>query len=274
MITISFQVYFIALACSDSVALLSWGVARILGSGPQIIIKKVPKLCHIYDFLVDLSMSSSAWYIMYVTVERALIVLLPLKAKQISTAKNARRAVITITVTMVIVMSQDLWMADWFSMKKDYLKAFQGFYAIKKTYVRVMYAFLPAIVTCLFYLILLIKITVAKFRKSQQQNQPKSKLDTFAKSILVVFTTYFVFTAPYIILIIANLSYPGWRMTSFVFVTIIEQIVSILRVLNYSSNFVIYWFTNMLFQKETVKMLRRKTQVNPLNSHNVAENRM
>ena len=226
---------------------------------------KTRVVTHIHLFLMNASMSISAWYITYVAVERALIVLLPLKAKQISTPKNARRAFLTITVTILMMMSPDLWMADWFSTRGKYLKTFNAFYTIKKTYVRMIYSYLPVLVTCLFYLSLLFNIVVAKLKRIQTHNQPKSKIGTFSKSILVVFITYFMLTVPSTILVLSNNLNPGW--TNLLLVTIIQELVSILRVLNYSSNFVIYWFTNVLFQKETIKLLGRKNQVNPHGSH-------
>ena len=271
MLVKSFQVYFIALACSDSVALLSWGTTHILVRGPRINIRRIRIINHIQQFLMDSSMSISAWYITYVAVERALIVLLPVRAKQISTPKNARRAVLTITVTMLIVMSPGLWMADWFSIKKEYLKAFQDFYAVKKTYVRIVYSYLPVLVTCFFYLLLLINIGVGKLKRTQKQNQSKSKIGSFSKSILVVFITYFVLTAPSTIVVLSNNFNPGWK-TNLLFVTTVQELVSILRVLNYSSNFVIYWFTNSLFKKESIKLLSRKTRVNHLGSHSNSTN--
>ena len=266
MLLKSFQVYFIALACSDSVAMLSWGVQHIFIRGPGINMRKIRVLTHVQEFLMNSSMSISAWYITYIAVERAFIVLLPLKAKQISTPKNAKRAVLTITVTIVMMMSPVLWMPDWLSTKNKYLEAFQGFYTIKKTYFRIIYSYLPVLVTCLFYLLLFIKIVVTKLQHTHKHNQSKLKIGTFSKSILVVFITYFVLTIPSTVVILSTNVYPGWK-TNLLFVTIVQEFVLFLRLLNYSSNFVIYWFTNLLFQKETLKLLCRKTQVNPIGSY-------
>ena len=257
------QVYFISLACSDSVGLFLWQFPSIMLKGPGINVKKTAHLAHISRFLVETCFSLSAWYISYFAAERAFIVLWPLKGKHISTPRNARRTIISITVILIVLKSPALWMVDWSSSKLPVLPAFKDFrQKIEPIYTKLIHTYLPVTITCVIYFILLVKVILTKIKRNLNQNKTKSKMDSLTKSVLVIFVTYVIFISPSSILILAN-NIKTWRRTNNFLATLVFEISVIIRTLNYSCNFVIYWFTNLQFRREAVRLLMRRNQIEP-----------
>ena len=133
--------------------------------------------CHIQKFLRNTSVSVSAWIVAYIAIERALIALFPLKAKIFSSPQKAMIAVTGITTILTIVMSPSILLADWKSSRRQYLQKYLHFQRkIEAEFIRVVYVYAPVIVTCIFYLILLIKLSIAKIKRDQMLNTKSPKV--------------------------------------------------------------------------------------------------
>ena len=247
------QVYFTALAISDTVVLVSFTGDRILRSGFGINLNHIMVICHLHKFIRNTSISISSWYVAYIASERALIVLFPLKAKTISTSKNAKRAMIGIAILVILMMSPPLWMADWYSRGR-YTSSFLYFQShVETPFVHVSYAIVPLVLTFIFYFVLLFKIIYIKIRGKDKTKAVQ--IDKFTKSVLIVFLTYVILTGPStVVLQMRNL--PVWKNTSILNKAIISEIVVFLRNLNYSCNLFIYLATNRQFWLETKVFIR------------------
>ena len=212
--------------------------------------------CHIQKFLRNTSVSVSAWIVAYIAIERALIALFPLKAKIFSSPQKAIIAVTGITTILTIVMSPSIILADWKSSRRQYLQKYLYFQRkIEAEFIRFIYSYVPIIVTSLFYLILLIKIKIAKIKRDQMLNTKTPKMDKFTKSVLILFITYVVLTAPYTVFILVKNSVG--RDVDLILLIVGAEIVNILRVINYTCNFFIYFFATQQFRLEARKMLSR-----------------
>ena len=225
--------------------------------------------CHIQKFLRNTSVSVSAWIVAYIAIERALIVLFPLKAKIFSTPQKAIIAVTGITTILTIVMSPSIILADWKSSRRQYLQKYLYFQRkIEAEFIRFIYAYVPIVVTSLFYLILLIKIKIAKIKRDQMLNTKTPKMDKFTKSVLILFITYVVLTAPYTVFIVVKNSVG--RDVDLILLIVGAEIVNILRVINYTCNFFIYFSATQQFRQEARKMLSgwitkcRRARVEPI----------
>ena len=213
--------------------------------------------CHIQKFLRNTSVSVSAWIVAYIAIERALIALFPLKAKILSSPQKAMIAVTGITTILTIVMSPSILLADWKSSRRQYLQKYLHFQRkIEAEFIRAVYVYAPVIVTCIFYLILLIKLSIAKIKRDQMLNTKSPKVDHFTKSVLILFITYVVLTVPYTLFLVA-ISTTG-KPANIVLLTVVAEILNILRVINYTyTNFFIYFFATQQFRLEARKMLSR-----------------
>ena len=225
----------------------------------------IPVACHIGKFLFLLSTKLSAWFVAYIATERALIVLLPMRAKVISTQTTAIISLSVITVTMATLMSPSLWMADWSSTSRSYRPQYLKYQRkVEPIIIKLFYAYLPVVIASFFYVILLSKIIYGKVRHIQTQYH--FQIDKFGKSVFIVFVAYLILTIPQSILILVRQKTVTW---GFIGATLTE-VVSLLRVLNYSCNFLIYWVTNRQFRFEASKLsliwkrMCKKRRVGPI----------
>ena len=248
------SVYFSVLAVSDTIALLTVSLRQILQEATGANINKIDILCHFTNFFLPAASMTSSWFVVCVAVERFLVVKYPMKAKKISTKKNAVIAVIGVSSASVILNSFSLWIVDY--TKPNCTVHYKFTWVI--TYSVRAYIFLSTfnvipilIISCCYIMVVWI------LKKKQQQVLPHSgaaiqKLTTTAIMICLFFT---ILTMPVTVSLAMVLDNKYNQM--------FHDVSQFLRLLNHGTNFFIYLLCNAQFKTETKKLFRLATVVAP-----------
>ena len=252
------SVYFSALAVSDTIVLLLVGIRQIIQSTTGVNIYRVSIFCLFSGFFLPAASMTSSWFVVCVAVERFLVVKYPLKAKKISTKRNAVLAVIGVSSVSALQNSPAIWMVDYGKPRCGLLKQFAWYdtLAVRPYIFLSTYNVVPLMIICTCYI-----MVVWILKKKQQQVLPHSgatvqKLTTTAIMICLFFM---ILTMPTTVSHIIRHT-PNYKPTTENLM--FHEVAQIFRQLNYGTNFFIYFCCNTQFKRATKKIFRFGTDVN------------
>ncbi|CAH1800935.1 unnamed protein product [Owenia fusiformis] len=218
--------------------------------------------------------SLSAWMLVCVTIDRVIIVYLPLKAKSICT-KNKTIIVICLVTLFTVGLNlhwifsvgERLYMGELYTCANK--EAFEDFIITYWPWIDAAFAsFIPFTILVICNILIVVKLLKAGIRRNKQMNASNSNMNDAVKSMtimLVVISLLFIcFTAPIVVdIAIFNLNYDQQLTT-----TLAEDahdelrwaIVNMLVYLNSAMNFFMYCLSGKKF-RESLKDLfcRRKS---------------
>ena len=261
----STSVYLLCLAFVDTICLVSNGMTNkwlMLVSGVSFHDASNTG-CQIVQYLISLSRSLSAWFVVAVTVERFLAVKFPLKSKRFISRTKAWIVVIVITLGMssgnvyIIIMTElnEFSICAW---KEKYIV--DGLAVVVNSIDLMVYALLPStvLIACNAYLIWKLTERIrfrAKVAVSATSGNywDQEKLG-MTRMLIAVSATYTILTFPIGVYHLALSAGSSIGSTS------LYNISYILETLNHAMNFFLYCVAGSGFRREIRSVIHRCKQ--------------
>lgn len=253
--SLSSSVYLMALAAADIVCLLvDFKFLEVLQKLMNIEYPPGYWLCVIEWWVSQFPFFISSWLIVAVTLERVIIVCLPLKAKSLCTRRKSWIAVVVIIISMMVISLTHALLVDGEECKVHD----KTIYTILILLSISMYTILP------FAIIFICNITIVcqllkqrKFMDNKMtKTSAKAQSDTqrLTKMLITNSCVFIVLTLPYnaILFYIKIISNPEPKRDSAVYtaLTICHYFVTI----NHCINFLLYTISGSLYRRELKDM--------------------
>ena len=250
------RIYFSVLALSDSMVLVLLGTKQMLRYGLKINLMQFPLACHMIDNIMGFFVAFSAWLIVCVAAERALVVSFPLKAKKISTITKSKLACAIVAVPLIPLSIVNLFLADYSAKVCTFYPQFKHFATVGRgLIVLIPFNLLPFVILCLCYVILIWKLITS----SKDNVSSNSKyVERLTMTSLIICASFFILTSPTAIFILLS-RLNGWKNKTPLGPRVASTSLFLVRLLNYSTNFFICLSTNINFRQAFFRMFRKGT---------------
>ncbi|CAF3949835.1 unnamed protein product [Rotaria sp. Silwood1] len=272
----SFSVYIKSMAISDTLVL----VLKLMSYENKTLQTLYwPSMCTGLVFLSDASTLLSIWTIVLITVERALVVLFPLRIKKFVSASRARVLIILITIVSLIFSTRVLFIPIDVSPEQKKrchpISSWQKYRQLNETITEFILCFIPLTIVIIGNCITLHTVKRAVFRRHQiltnhiylrksKSEINENQLMLMLLMVTIMFTVYFLpFT---IINVISRWGLPFdlcFTQKSFENYLIIRSLCEFLKDLNFCTNFIIYCISGHKFRYAFFSFIRRCNRLFP-----------
>ena len=257
--TAPLRIYFNALAVADILSLLHFGIRQWLMSAFEIRLWRLSGYCYGYVLLKNLAPPYSAWLIFCIAIDRVLVVVFPMKAKQFSTILKAKIIVTTVLVVQV-VFSITTWLLMDFPKCGLTIHEYQR---LGRIILRlVIYHLVPFVGTCICYIILVMKVVSNRKKTEKMTGGDKSK--TLLRTAMVICLVFLILTTPHDIYSMKTNLKLGFLSRDATLA--LGSAGTFLNMINYSINLFLNLGTSTLFRKAAKTLLRLNRSVVPTNS--------
>lgn len=273
----SFSVYVKSMAISDTLVLLFKLFSYLNKTLKSIYF---PSLCTVLVFCCDASALISIWIIVFITIERTLVVLFPLHTKKLVSVCRARILIVTIAVVMVIFSARTLFVpieTNTDQKKRCYPSAdWQSYIKLNATISEFTYCYIPLTIVVIGNIITLYTVKRAgvhrqrvltnnSYRKKEHiTNLNENQLMLMLFVVTLMFIVYFV---PYTITnVIARWGLPFhlcFTQKMFDVYQVIRAFSVLLKDFNFCTNFIIYCISGRRFRYALIALIRGQPE--PLN---------
>ena len=201
-----------------------------------------------------LGMLASSWTLATISTERMLSVLIPYRVKNMCTTNIARAVVIIIWCISLIIAVLNGWFHRMGVTHCDLIFEYRDIFINHISYLDY---FLDVVIP--FFIILINSIiTLIRLRYWKTSSHTGSK--AFGKSVtglvLCVNTIFFITQVPYgIVYLVQHVTLYSATDLQMLCLYYLEGILLVLKYVNYTSNFYIYFLTASRFRNETKKIL-------------------
>lgn len=263
MRSVSSAVFIACLAVADNITLLGFLLGMISRSYfPQIVSKH---FCHMYQYLVSTGSMTSAWTVVAMTFERALVVSFPLKAPSWTSRTRAGIAVAVVLIFCMFHSSHIFWTSLAIRgvcvyNHQDY-GTFLGIYSLYDSF---MAFYVPLVVILVLNIVIIAQMKKARGLQKKMTNknpatksegEGQNKTDSATNQITVMLLSvsicFFLCMTPYAIhQILSNYVFdlnimPYREYAKFYFAF---QVCMMLWEVNHSINFILYSLTGRKFR--------------------------
>ncbi|XP_060574875.1 beta-1 adrenergic receptor-like [Ruditapes philippinarum] len=245
-------VYFLSLACGDlcvNFRTLNFWLVR-----SKLVTYTTDFECQIEKGYPLLGMLASSWTLATISSERMLCVAIPYKMKDVCTTTLARAVVIVIwSISLIIAI-----MNGWFyrrgitacDLKYDHRDIFINHIAYLDYFLDVVIPFFIILVNSVITLIRL------RYWKTNTHTGPNAFGKSVTVLVLCVNTIFFITQVPYgIVFLVQRATADSASELRMLYLHYLEGILLVLKYVNYSVNFYIYFLTASKFRKETRDVL-------------------
>ena len=263
-------IYLMALAITDTAFLwISGGHWWILATFDLGLPDLHMATCKLYFFLGNFLHMLSAWIIVFLSVQRMLVVLLPYKAKQIATRNKTWLSLLILTLTLVAYNTYPLIAVGLFSA------TFSGetinvcvYGIIAKVHfhqddwqpsVLVTSKILPYSMIFIANMVLIVKFIQSKVKRtlvtSEEQNRSR-QAKRITTTLISVSLIFLILHTPRVIVIHLLTSSTSQDKKYGIILNILGQCAYFLVNLNHAINFLLYYFTWPPFRMELCILMR------------------
>ena len=260
-------VYLMALAIADTsllwVGVVHWWITSVFGTQIRML-HTVP--CKLHTFAVSCLMMQSSWILVFVTVQRMLIVLFPFRAKNLATRRKAFISLIVLVIVTTAYNTYSLVAADLHHTKSaagtsvticTYLPQFHEFH---NKYWSVLTLLMSLIFPCgtvfISNIVIIFKVTEARIKRSAlvKTDTDDGQVKQMTATLISVSIIFLITNVPLVVM--QFLSYPSPQDVKYtiIFKTIL-QFGTFLTSLNSAINFLLYCITGPTFRTELRAML-------------------
>ena len=265
----SFSVYVKSLAVSDTLVLLFKILSYLNKTSKSFYFSS---LCTMLIFCGEVSVLLSVWIIVFITIERALVVLYPLyKTKYISQFRA--RFIILLLLTLIMIFSARILIIPIDTSIESKFRCYpeSSWYTyrnINSTITEFGYCYIPLIIVVIGNCLTACKVKQAVIRRqdiltnhSYRQNyQTNSNENQLMFMLLVVTLMFIIYFVPFtIIKVISRLGLPFnycFTQKSFEIYIIIRSLSEFLKDLNFCTNFIIYCVSGRPFRHAFFSLFR------------------
>ena len=256
------NIYLFSLAIADTVFLWTNSLTRVfikLSLGVNYSTYSL-QACQAYVFILYTSKCLSAWFIVAVTIERLLVVMIPFKMKRSSSRKRAVivGVVLTVLACAVFAFVPTLYTVSWDEQDQENRCQITEFYLEKKAdlYLKLgdlfLYSLLPTIALVTSNAAMVYRlISSVRFRKANTENNSKkvTKQDQGARrltiTLILVSACFLICTLPLSAFLLHSTLYPSVGSYGTIYLSLYT-----LEVLNSSVNFLLYCVSGPTFRAE------------------------
>ncbi|CAF2885332.1 unnamed protein product [Rotaria sp. Silwood2] len=266
----SFSVYVKSMAISDTLVLV---LKLISFENKTSKAFYWPSMCTILVFLSDASTLLSVWIIVLITVERALVVLFPLRIKKFISSCRARILIVLITIMSLIFSTRVLFIPIDVSLEQKKrchpISSWQKYRQLNATITEFTLCFIPLSIVIIGNCITLHTVKRAVFRRHQtltnhvyhRKRHYEANENQLMLMLLIVTLMFTVYFLPFTIInVILRWGLPFglcFTQKSFEAYLIIRSLCEFLKDLNFCTNFMIYCISGRRFRYAFFSLIRR-----------------
>ena len=258
------SVFIIALAFADSAYLLTnFLTITCIRNVTGIALRETSSFsCKLIMYIVYVSKAFGAWIILSVSLERLVLVKIPLHAKSIFTVKRTKMWIsfllLWITAIYIYVPILVDIHSDGIQQKCDFSHAVERLNTILNIFDCIFYSLFPSFVLILSNLILYCIL------KAQKQNMSKindgSDSLRFTLTLIIVSISYLTLTLPIATYLVFHpIQVRGLDHTLYI-------VLYTLNISNNAINFILYCLSGPIFRLEMKRMFRNKFCCNNVNT--------
>ena len=262
-------IYLTALALVDTgllwIGVASWWATTALGWSFR---NKHLAMCRLELYLVNCLTMLSSWVLVLVSVQRALVVLFPFKAKVIATRKKSYASLIVLLLSIMTYNLYSIFTAkletyenngrvEGVCMYGAYVGDFDGKYW--GVISLIMTLILPFGTLLIANVIIIIKVIQAKVKRSRLQStdHDQGHVTKMTTTLVCVSVIFLILNTPYAT-VYYLMSTPDYTDLKYaVIFSILGQCANFLQALNSAINFALYCLTGPAFRKEIKAMFCR-----------------
>ena len=262
----SASIYFRTLAVLDCLVIVNhmtylWAGVHYDATGKWWMLGYVS--CKITFMTFAWPIGASGMVLVALTFERFLVTAIPLKTKRYCTKRNAK--IVCATINIVIIL---IWAVPMFIVHKDIHCAdieipglqFMGVYG-KWIYITI-YTYIPTPVIFILNFFLIYKLVQARRTRLMMTestltaHDPNKQYQRLAVMTITVSLAYLIFTVPTTTMnALANFMDISQMSTYVAWMIVGDDISQMIRLLNHSTNFVLYLLSNTRIRSEFMSMI-------------------
>jgi hypothetical protein len=227
----------------------------------------LPGLCQLYSYSTYVTIQSSSWIIMIMTIERFISVCFPLKAVMICTKKWTVRC-LCISGMFIMILNSHILYFYFQGHDKTYCNfrdahRYLEFYAIWYWIDMAMKSGVPFTVIVMCNFAIIVRILHRKSKFGAMESTSKRSLSSITPMLLTVSTVFVLCTMPDPIFYIVWRSSPYFNNMSptphiNARLTLIRRSCKILQYSNNAVNFLLYCFTGSKFRARILVLISAK----------------
>ena len=226
-------------------------------------------MCRLNLYLINCLPMLSSWVLVFVSVQRALVVLFPFKAKVIATRKKSYASLIVLLMSIMTYNLYSIITADLIRYEHpdghvehmcmygfyvgDFDKKYWGIISLIVTLI------LPFGTLLIANVIIIIKVIQAKVKRSRLQStdHDQGHVTKMTTTLVCVSIIFLILNMPYTIVFFV-MPYPDYTDLKYLTIfDILGECATFLTSLNSAINFVLYCLTGPAFRKELKAMFCR-----------------
>ena len=263
-------VYLLALAVADTGLLWIGAGHWWISTAFKITIRDMDTwLCKFHFFFITYFSMLSAWILVFVTVQRMLIVAFPFKVKVIATRKKAYISLVVLCIALAAYGIYHLIYADLVTVavvkgrpirKCLFKREITEFHVKYYNYIALMATLLfPFLSLLIANIVIIVKVIQAKVKREAlvSTQSDDGQVRQMTATLISVSVIFLVLNTPYVVVYYFLPLPDGTNIKYGIIFAIAGQFGSLLNSLNSAINFLLYCITGPTFRKELRGMLCR-----------------
>ena len=243
-------VYLFALAVADTTVLLLSFLNNWLRIATGVFLIHLQGFCQFHSYLFDASYTCSAWFVVMMACERAIVVWFPLHSRYFCTRRVAVIATLTLPIIALAFFSYVpfAWhVTENQCVPTDYFQHF--IYTINPTMTGTLYSYIPLCLIGISTIAIIAGICRAQMLRDQLSSDTVNNTRRACTTVVIISIFYLLFSVPVALwyMFVFSMGLFRYQPAKMQFY---ESIVQVWGALNHATNFFFYVLSASSFRNE------------------------